>query len=195
MEKTLQAAAFVRPCVGERLSGDCTLIEKREDLTCAVLIDGLGHGARASEACAMGLEAIRGRWTDDPKRTLNLLHEGMKSSAGGVGGVCVVDENRREVVYAGVGNTVARILGNELRSFVSVPGTLGKQMREPRVDRIALNDEDIVLMHSDGISDRAPLGEYPEIRIHSVQTIVRTMVKRFGRTFDDVSCIAMRYSR
>ena len=63
------------------------------------------------------------------------------------------------------------------------------------MDRIALNDEDIVLMHSDGISDRAPLGEYPEIRIHSVQTIVRTMVKRFGRTFDDVSCIAMRYSR
>ncbi len=174
--------------MGERLSGDCTLIEKREDLTCAVLIDGLGHGARASEA-------VRGRWTDDPKRTLNLLHEGMKSSAGGVGGVCVVDENRRELVYAGVGNTVARILGNKLRSFVSVPGTLGKQMREPRVDRIALNDEDIVLMHSDGISDRAPLGEYPEIRIHSVQTIVRTMVKRFGRTFDDVSCIAMRYSR
>lgn len=195
MKATLQAAAFVRPCVGERLSGDCTFIERKEDLTCAVLIDGLGHGPRANEACAMGLEAVRGQWTDDPKETLGLLHEGMKNSAGGVGAVCVVDEKKKELVYSGVGNTVARVLGKEPRSFVPVPGTLGKQMREPRVDRVTLSDEDIVLIHSDGISDRAPLGEYPEIRVHSVQTIVRTLVKRFGKTFDDVSCIAMRYSR
>jgi negative regulator of sigma-B (phosphoserine phosphatase) len=195
MEATLEAAAFVRPCVGERLSGDCTLIEKKEDLTCAVLLDGLGHGPRANEACAMGLEAIRGQWNGDPKRTLELLHQGMRNSAGGVGAVCVVNEAKRELVYAGVGNTVARVLGRESRGFVSVPGTLGRQMREPRVDRFTLSDETIFLMHSDGISDRAPLGEYPEIRVHSVQTIVRTMVKRFGRTFDDVSCIAMRYSR
>ena len=195
MEPTLEAAAFIRPCVGERLSGDGTLIEKRGELTCAVLIDGLGHGPRANEASIAGLEAVRGKWTGDPKETLDLLHDGMKNSAGGVGAVCIVDEKKREMVYAGVGNTVARVLGNEPRSFVSVPGTLGKQMREPRIDRLTLSEKDIVLMYSDGISDRAPLGEYPEIRIHSVQTIVRTMVKRFGRTFDDVSCIAMRYSR
>ncbi len=194
MELTLHAAAFVRPCVGERLSGDGTLIEKRGGLTCAILIDGLGHGRHAHEACSAGLAAVKGRWTDDPGTTMTLLHEGLKKTIGAVGAVCIVDEKTGNLAYSGVGNTVFRILGKEARTFSSVPGTLGKQMRVPRVDRMTLRDDDILILHSDGISDRTPVSEYPEMRIHSVQTIVRTMVKRFGRTFDDVSCIAMRYA-
>ena len=194
MEDRLQAAGFVRPCVGERLSGDVTLIEQRDHLACAVLIDGLGHGPRAHEACTAGAEAVRGNWGSDPASTLTLLHDAMKSSAGGVGAVCVVNEESGEVAYSGVGNTVGRILGAETHHFLSVPGTLGKQMRDPRVDRMTLEKDHTLLMYSDGISDRAPLNEYPEMRVHSVQTVVRTMVKRFGRTFDDVSCIALRLS-
>jgi len=189
----LSCAYFLRPCVGERVSGDGVYLGWREGTLFAAIIDGLGHGARA----AMATKAAIGTLEDLPHarvgKALEVLHQRLSGTIGAAVGLCAVDARDGSVHYAAVGNTVVRVIGADERRVVAEGGTVGENMRNPVEHRLRLQAGGVLLMYSDGVSARFSLSDYPQLQYEGMDTVAREIIQRFGKTYDDAACIAMRW--
>jgi len=123
------------------------------------------------------------------------LHSELKGTIGAGAGLCVVDSVTRDLRYTGVGNTVLRTFGSQATRLISTDGIIGDRFRTPAVQSAPLNETGTVLLYTDGVSDRFDLAQYPQLIYHSASTIARKIVERFGKPYDDATCMAMRYGR
>ena len=191
----INIASFSRPCMGERVNGDAVIIERRDQTLLLALVDALGHGPSAHAVAVRAARFLRSSWNSDVHDTIHGLHAVLKGTIGAVAGICVVDTVTRELRYAGVGNTVFRTMGSRATRLFSTEGVIGSRMRQPPVQAVPLNRSDIILLYSDGVSDRFDVEHYPQILYHSARAIARKVVDKFGKSHDDATCIVMRYGR
>jgi anti-sigma regulatory factor (Ser/Thr protein kinase)/serine/threonine protein phosphatase PrpC len=191
----IDSACFLRPCRGERISGDAVVTDIRSNLMLMAIVDGLGHGVEANRAAIQFKQALLRSWDADVVASMERLHEELRNTIGAAAGVCTLDISSGEVRYAGVGNTVFRTFGPRPTRLHSSAGTLGAQMRSLQERRIQLTKSDVLVLYTDGISDRFELSDYPQFRYHKAEAIARTIVERFGKSHDDATCAVLRYAR
>ncbi len=189
----IQVASCVRPCLGERVSGDTAVIEHRDDMIFLAIVDALGHGPQAHAVANRAERFLRNGWSSDILDTLHRLHSELKGTIGAAAGICVVDSVSRDAHYMGVGNTVLRTFGAHATRLVSSDGIIGSRFRTPAAQTAPLNESGIMLLYTDGVSDRFDVEQYPQIRYHSASAIAHKIVDSFGKPYDDATCIAMRY--
>lgn len=159
------------------------------------LVDGLGHGVSAHEVAIKAVTFIRNCATSDVAGLMVDLDEHLKGSLGAAVGLCYVDVSSGALSYVSVGNTSLRRFGAGEFRLVSQDGVVGSRMRTPQTQRMSLEVGDVVLMHTDGVSERFGLADYPEMLGHSPESIARIVVRRFGKQHDDAGCIAVRFSQ
>ncbi|UCH25383.1 MAG: SpoIIE family protein phosphatase [Trueperaceae bacterium] len=189
----LDIGFYGRPFRGERVSGDATVVARREGLAFVAMIDVLGHGQEAS-VLASHIKAFLDRdWGANVTDTMMRLHQDIKGSRGAAAGLAVVDERAGELRYCGVGNTVLRRVGTRPTRLISREGVIGQQMRSPQQQNLNLGPSDVVLLYTDGVSDRFEVDQYPQLLYESAMSIARTVVQRFGKAHDDATCLALRY--
>lgn len=191
----IDVASCVRPCLGEQVSGDTVVIEQRDDILFLAIIDALGHGPQANVVANQAERFLRTGWSCDVLDTMHRLHSKLQGSIGAGAGLCVVDRLTREMRYAGVGNTVLRTFGPRATRLVSADGIIGSRFRTPAVQALPLNESGVILMYSDGVSDHFDIAQYPQIVYNSASAITRKIVDRFGKPYDDATCLAVRYGR
>ncbi len=191
----LEIASIVRPCRGERVSGDTAVIEQRDGILFLAVIDALGHGPQANQVAEQAERFLRKHWSRDVLNTMHRLHSALEGTIGACAGLCVVDKRKGEVRYTGVGNTVFRTFGSRSTRMVSTDGIIGIRFRTPAVQAAALDASDIILLYTDGVSDRFDVEQYPQIHYHSASAIAHAVVDRFGKPYDDATCLAMRHGR
>ncbi len=191
----LEVASFARPCLGERVNGDTAVVEHRDEFLLLAVIDALGHGPQANAVANQAEQFLRRHWSTDVLDTMHRLHSELKGTIGAAAGLCVADRVKREVRYAGVGNTVLRTFGSQAARLISADGIIGSRFRTPAVQSAPLNESGIILLYTDGVSDRFEVEQYPQIIYHSASAIARKIVERFGKPYDDATCMAMRYGR
>jgi len=191
----IDVASFARPCLGERVSGDTVVIEHRDEILFLAIVDALGHGPQANAVASRAERFLRNGWSCDVLDTMHRLHSELRGTIGAGAGLCVVDRVTREVRYAGVGNTVLRTFGSQATRLVSADGIIGSRFRTPAVQAAPLNESSIILMYTDGVSDRFDVEQYPQIIYHSASAIAHKIVASFGKPYDDATCMAMRYGR
>ena len=186
-------AAYGRPCLGERVSGDVALAVALEQKLLVVLIDVLGHGAEA-HALAMAMsEYVTQHPIADPLEMILKLHERFKGSRGSAGGLAVLDTRTSDMAFAGVGNPSFRVLGPSRSVKLPVSaGIIGAQMRTPVVHRAQLNAGELLLGCSDGVAESFQLSDYPQMFAHGAWAVARSIVHRFGKDYDDATCIVAR---
>ena len=190
--RELDAAMYSRPCQGERVNGDTAMIERRDHLQMIAVIDGLGHGPEAHRVSSAARDFLKQRWSLDVVDTMHKLHGELRGSLGAVAGIAVIDSRSGQVHFSGIGNISYRVFGQRNLRLMSMAGNLGHQIRSPRQEQHTLSDDEVILVYSDGISDRFELQDYPQILYQSADTIARTVVERFGKHHDDATCIALR---
>lgn len=193
IELQVDCAQFVRPCRGERVSGDAVVIERRPGLVFIALIDALGHGPSAYAIADRAARFLKRSWKPDVARTMRALHEELQGTDGAAVVLCVVDTTSGDVRCVGVGNAVIRSLGDGGRRTYSTPGTVGHQIRTPREQHLTLVPGEVLLLYSDGVKEQFDFDDYPQMRVHDAETIARTIVTRFGKDYDDASCAALRF--
>ena len=189
----IDVASFGRPCLGERVSGDTVVIEQRDEILFLAIVDALGHGPQANAVADRAERFLRDGWSSDVLDTMHRLHSELKGTIGAGAGLCVVDSVTRDLRYTGVGNTVLRTFGSQATRLISTDGIIGSRFRTPAVQAAALNESGIILLYSDGVSDRFTASDYPGLAWHSPQEVVSKTVQRFGKDHDDAACIAVRY--
>jgi serine phosphatase RsbU (regulator of sigma subunit) len=187
----------VRPCTGERVSGDATFLRHDGPRTYLALLDALGHGGGAHTIAQRGLDALEAPWASDPAEALKRLDHGLRGTAGAVGTAAVLDRSSGLVRAAGIGNVSLEIIqGSELRTrLVATAGILGQRMRTPRVQEFPLEDGNLLVLHSDGVSPEYGSKAYPQIRLQGCRAIARSLVRRYGTVHDDATCLVVRYRR
>jgi len=190
----LEHASRIRPCLGERVSGDAVVIRPLEGGLFAAIVDVLGHGPDAHQL-ALLIDAYLTRYaSSDIPGLMTRLHQHVQGTRGAAAGLCAIDAAEGRVVYAGTGNTVLRRFGKIDTRLVSHDGVLGQNMRTPRVQTLQLEKGDLVVLYTDGVRDRFTAEDYPSVAHHAPKDVVRTLIERFGKDYDDAACIAVRYS-
>ena len=194
VDKVLEHSSRIRPCPGERVSGDTVVIRPLEQGLFVAIVDVLGHGTEANELTHV-IDAYLARYgTSDVSGVMKRLHQHLKGTRGAVVGLCAIDAATGRVEYAGIGNTTMRRFGRVETRLVSQEGVLGQNMRTPWAQTLQLEPGDVIVLYTDGVSDRFTSDDYPGVLRHAAEEVASNIVKRFGKDHDDAACIAVRYS-
>lgn len=187
----------IRPCIGERVSGDTAVVEQKDSLVAIAIIDALGHGNNAYLVACAAKDYLQKNWDDDVCHRMLHLHEHLKGSLGAAIGLATLDLETNRLSYTGVGNTVIRILRQQkqndcLQRLYSIEGIVGGSIPRPTEQQIQLYPSDLILLYTDGIKEHFTLQEYSAIFSDDVMTIAKKIVRLFGKNYDDATCIALK---
>jgi serine phosphatase RsbU (regulator of sigma subunit) len=193
VDELLEHSSRVRPCHGERLSGDAVVIAPLEQGLFVAIVDVLGHGAEAHDLTHV-IDAYLARYgTYDVSGLMTRLHDHLKGTRGAAVGLCAINVAKGRVGYVGIGNTALRRFGKTETRLVSQDGVLGQNMRTPIFQTLELDPGDLIVLYTDGVSDRFTADDYPGVLQHAPKEVASNIVQRFGKDHDDAACIAVRY--
>jgi len=194
LDGTLEHSSLIRPCAGERLSGDAVVIKPLDHGLFVAIVDVLGHGAEAHELTHM-IDAYLERYgSSDVSGLMTSLHQHLKGTRGAAVGLCAIDAAAGRMDYVGIGNTTLRRFGKAETRLVSQDGVLGQNMRTPLHQSLELDPDDLIVLYTDGVSDRFTSDDYPGVFRHGPKEVASNIVQRFGKQHDDAACVAIRYA-
>jgi len=194
VDELLEHSSLIRPCRGERLSGDAVVIRPLEQGLFLAIVDVLGHGPEAHGLTHV-IDTYLARYrTSDVSGLMTRLHQHLKGTRGAAVGLCAIDAATGRIDYAGIGNTAIRRFGKAETRLVSQDGVVGQNIRTPRPQILQLERGDLIVLYTDGVSDRFTADDYPGVLRHAPQEAASNIVQRFGKDHDDAACIAVRYS-
>jgi phosphoserine phosphatase RsbX len=174
--------------------GDTGVLRVGDSLCLAALVDVLGHGRGAHDVAIMAEEHLLGISPDTGlTEVMNGLHDRLKGTRGAVASLCRIDMGTGLFRFVGVGNITTRIMGRAPQRLVSRDGVIGYKMTAPREESAVLSLGDIVIMHSDGVSENGDWLEHPELLTGRAREIAEGVLEYFGKQNDDASCLVIRY--
>jgi anti-sigma regulatory factor (Ser/Thr protein kinase) len=181
---------------GEDECGDSWIVAERSPgKWVIVMVDGLGHGRLAAEAAASAVDVARRGLDNSPERIIELAHAALRSTRGAAMAVALVDFTQQKVEYAGVGNTVAALLGEGTRRMISYDGTVGHGIRKIQQLSYPWPDGGILVMHSDGLSANWKLERYPGLLARDPAVIAAVLFRDNRRRNDDATVLVARRAR
>jgi serine phosphatase RsbU (regulator of sigma subunit) len=194
VDELLGHSSLIRPCRGEQLSGDAVVIQPLDQGLFVAIVDVLGHGPEAHELTQVINTYLARYGTSDVSGLMTRLHQHLKGTRGAAVGLCAIDAATGRIDYAGIGNTAMRRFGKAETRLVSQDGVLGQNMRTPRPQTLQLEPGDLIVLYTDGVSNRFTADDYPGVLHHAPKEVASNIIQRFGKDYDDAACIAVRYS-
>lgn len=182
---------LTRPIPGEEVCGDAYAARVLGGRTQLLMCDGLGHGALAERASRAVVEAFLGAPDSGPKDVLAHVSAASAHTRGSVAGIAELTAGK--VRFAGIGNIGASIADNTgRRVMVSLPGIVGQQHREIREYDYPAPAGALVILHSDGITDRWSIGDHPGLVTHDPLVVAATLLRDAGHRRDDAAVLVAR---
>lgn len=183
------------PIDGETVCGDGWCVRQDEERATVLLVDGLGHGPNAAQAADTALDAFRATENRTPKEIVSLVHDALRVTRGAA--VAVAEVRRTadgaSVELCGVGNTVTAVIGAAgPRSLPSMNGTAGLSIRSLQSFTQALRADDLLVMHTDGLTTRWRLDAYPRVREHDPAVVSALLHRDASRGRDDATVVTLR---
>lgn len=166
----VEAFFYVRPALGEDLSGDGVHLARQDGVARLVLMDALGHGEKAAHVLAHAsilLDRI-GAEVEPAEVLLAIGHE-MGSKGGLAMHVVKIDHDNRRVTAAATGNIYHSLLvDGKARSVPSGSGVVGPVVSKNNIIQTEISDFSWVLgiLHTDGLAhmtfrERDGIGSMP----------------------------------
>ena len=182
---------------GEEVCGDGWEVNMEAERATVLVVDGLGHGQGAYDASRTAREAFRQRPNLGPTAMIEHLHEALRASRGAALAVVELRPFRDTLVYAGIGNISAAILGDETpsRSLVSMSGIVGQQIRRVQEFTYPWTPSSTLVMHSDGIGSHWNMERLPGLLQRSPGVIAAAVYRDNVRSRDDATVLVLKDRR
>jgi anti-sigma regulatory factor (Ser/Thr protein kinase) len=193
----LQVRAIMLAKDGEQVCGDdYTYVTKGNRLKLCIS-DGLGHGHDAHLSAAASMESFLTHQKATPFQQLRLIHTDIKRTRGSVMSIIDIDAGNKQLTYCGVGNISAKLIGGERsKSLVSYNGIIGHSIPGTIANHVfQWSKNDLLIIHSDGLSSRWDIQKYPMILKHDYSILVAAILKDNIRGNDDVTVIAVTQTK
>jgi anti-sigma regulatory factor (Ser/Thr protein kinase) len=181
---------------GETLNGDSWAVYPLEGRTVYLVVDGLGHGHYAAEASAAAIRVADRAFASEPQLSLSAviqrMHLPMQSTRGAA--VLLVSVETRQVLCCGIGNVAGVLCAPDgaCRSLVSHNGTVGHRMARVQEFAYPFTPGTLLILHSDGISARWKLAQYPGLLQHTPAIVAGILYRDGVRDRDDATILVAR---
>jgi len=107
--------------------------------------------------------------------------------------VAAIEVEVGRLLFTGVGNVSATLLdGQNSRGLASHNGTAGHEIRKVQEFAFPWNSNNLLVMHSDGVSGRWDLRDYPGIWNKPASVIAAVLYRDFVRERDDATVLVAK---
>ena len=181
------------PYPGELACGDAWSFIQSEARTIYIVADGLGHGPLAAEAAQEAIHIFRSESEQSPESILMEIHRRITHTRGAAVAIAEILHAKNVVNYVGIGNITAAIhtLG-KTRSLVSMNGIIGHSVSKFQTLTYPWNEDSLLIMHSDGITARSGLEQYPGLASRHPALMAAVLYRDFHRQNDDATVLVSR---
>jgi hypothetical protein len=176
---------------GETACGDAwSCVETRSGAS-LIVVDGSGHGPNAQIAAQAAVRTFEAHAEESGVRVMELVHRALLPTRGAAVSIAQVDTEQQVVRFVGVGNVVGALHSNEgLKRMISHGGIAGQVMPRMREFVYPYSGTPTVIMHSDGVSAKWDLTDYPGLAVSHPSLVAGTLFRDFARGRDD-ACVAV----
>lgn len=189
----LETGAICIPMKGEVECGDAWAHLWNPTRERVVLADGLGHGPQAAEAAAEAARIFREKEGHALPDVMQGMHNGLKKTRGAAVALAEIDLERGLVRFVSVGNVAGVIVQNaKTRSMVSANGTVGHELRKVQEFQYPWPPDALLVMSSDGLSNRWEFGRYPGLGMRRPSVIAGVLWRDHTRGRDDATIFVAR---
>ena len=182
------------PKPGETVCGDSWAWKEDRTGKTLMLADGLGHGFDAATASRTAVEIFHNHPACGPAELLESIHLGLRSTRGAAVSIATLDDERRVVQFAGLGNVSGFVAepGAPRRQMVSMNGTAGLEGQRSvfREFSYPWPERAVVVLHSDGLSTHWSLDDYATLLSRGPALISGVLFRDFRRLTDDATVIS-----
>jgi anti-sigma regulatory factor (Ser/Thr protein kinase) len=191
----LEFGAATRAYPTMTVNGDAFVIKRWHASALVSVIDGLGHGQYAHRAAQAARQYVETHF-DQP---LDAIFRGVGRTCRATRGVVMAlvrfdfggDDIRFS--FASVGNIETRVLGGPSRQQFIVPrGIVGGNAPHPRVTDHRWNLGSTMVLHSDGMTSRWGLADFPDLTRESATTMAQRLLRALAKDNDDATIVVVR---
>lgn len=185
------------PIKGESTCGDGYLILAGTSRSLYMVVDGLGHGAGATEAAEEAVATVKRFCTENVTEIIGRTHDALKKTRGAAMSIAIVDHERMVLRYGGVGNISATLVtGSSARSLISQNGTLGAVLpRIPQEYSYPIEKNSTLFMFSDGLTSKTSVSGYPGVQNRHPALVAGLLYRDFSRKRDDATILVAPLGR
>lgn len=177
---------------GETLCGDAWSSYHQPGRSLYILADGLGHGPLANAAAEEAIRAFQLNAAHTPKQILQALHLALSKTRGAAVAIAEVLHDRKVLNFAGAGNISAMLQSKgPPRSLVSMNGTPGHTIGTLQEFSYPLEPDSLLILHSDGLSARWALADYPGLATRHPALIAGILFRDYSRSRDDATIVVI----
>jgi anti-sigma regulatory factor (Ser/Thr protein kinase) len=191
---SVHAVMLAKP--GEHECGDGWTLLKRKHHYKLLALDGLGHGVHAANATKLAIKEFAEQDNISPAETIQDLHSKIKGTRGAVGMVFHIDKIGNSISFTGLGNISARLSGaGKSKNCISYNGIIGFSIpsrNSLKSNVIPWQQDEIMIIHSDGLKTRWELTHLPKIHDRDGSIIAAAIYKDFTRDNDDLLVIVLK---
>jgi hypothetical protein len=186
--------AIQAPKPGQDVCGDSWGIINHSWGKTIVVADGLGHGPEAYAASRLAVDVLERSRDLPPGLILEEIHKGLRATRGAAVAVAELNEDRRVVIFAGLGNITGLVwAGDSARHMVSMNGTAGIEGRNIYKEfNYPWGSNSALVMYSDGLSNRWDPREYPGLAARDPALISGVLFRDLWRGGDDATVVVAK---
>jgi len=176
--------------------GDRYLVERIEGAVLVAVIDGLGHGPKASEAAQSAVDHIQQHLQSPPQLLMESTHKAIRSTRGAVMSLARIDTQTHQMTWLGVGNVTGVLLradqtpDGKREHLLVRGGVVGYRLPPLRSFTLDIHKGDTLIFTTDGIrsgfQENLPKTQPP-------QQMADAILEEHNRGSDDALVVVMRY--
>jgi anti-sigma regulatory factor (Ser/Thr protein kinase) len=190
---TIDVGVVSVPIRGESVCGDGWATKATANTLLLMLSDGLGHGIYASEAAREAERILHESTSISPAIILRDTHDALRKTRGAAVAVAAIEVEVGRLLFTGVGNVSATLLDRQnSRGLASHNGTAGHEVRKVQEFAFPWISNNLLVMHTDGVSGRWDLRDYPGIWNKPASMIAAVLYRDFVRERDDATVLVAK---
>ncbi len=190
----VQIGAICLPMHGEKACGDGWALHHGSEGLHLLVSDGLGHGIIAAQATIAAIAHFNETPERTPREMMHSVHQALRSTRGTALAAVAIKPEEAMLTFAGVGNIAGTILdGTKPRGLASYNGIVGHQVHKIQEIQYPWPEDAVLVMHSDGLSNRWKLEDYPGLRQRHCSLIAAILYRDYQRGRDDVTVLVVRH--
>lgn len=191
----LDLGVRIRCCYGQSLSGDQVCISELKNGFLIAIIDVTGHGPAASALAIKLSQFIKANANEDLPQLMRQLHQEAEGTVGASVGLAYINTHTAQIDYLGVGNTSLVLLSDKNWRPISKNGVVGLRLSTPLVQTNPFSPDDILIMHTDGLSQSILSKELGTLRYKNSESIANMLVDLSGKKYDDATCMVAKWMK
>jgi anti-sigma regulatory factor (Ser/Thr protein kinase) len=188
-----QHALARRPCFGEVVTGDGSVVQPLAQGLMVAILDVLGHGEQAHLLARRCERWLAAHAHANVVGVLEDLHHAIKGSVGTAITLAHLDATAGQMTVVGVGNTRLYTVGAPGVRIEAQPGIVGgTQLPRLRPSTVRISPRDVVVFTTDGIRGQLSAQDLQPLASHPVQHLAQQVLREHGHVYDDATCLVLR---